>query len=265
MKKFLLKLTGLCLLALIAFNSCKKDEDKVDQPLVVLSTDNFTGKSGQTLSVTVNVTSPSGIKSLTISKGVNLVQDLDFGTDGTLTVTPEAGSQTNWEYTFTYKLEPTEVDKLVGINFRVVDNDGKTAEKDLTINTTVSGAQLLASYKWNLKGKFDETLNAPDFSDCEKDDSFIFNADGSMQVGYGTKACGFDGFNVYSGWTLSEDEKTLTITYASLFDPSNITVDKYNVRSLTRDRLILDITYDLTVFGLSDKELYVFTYDASNK
>lgn len=265
MKNSLLKLIAMCLLAIISFNSCKKDKQDINKPVVALSTDSFTGKSGKPATVTVTISSPVGIKSLVITKGVNLQQDMAFGENGTLNVVPETAGQKSWDYTFTYQLRPEEVDKLVGFNFKVIDVSGAEAEKDLTVNTTVSGAQILATYKWNLKSKFDETLNAADFKDCEKDDYYTFNADGTLQYGYGASACDFDGFNAYTGWTLSDDEKVLTITYASIFDPSKVTVDKYNVRALSKDRLILDIAYDLTIFGLSDHEVYVFTYDASNK
>ena len=260
----LLKLFSLALLAILSLNSCKKDKPD-NSPVITLSTDNVTGKSGQMVSVTVHVLSPIGIKSMVITKGVNLVADPSYGNQGNVTVNPQADHQNELNYTFTYQFSPAEVDKLVGFNFKVLDLNGDESEKDLTVNTTVSAAQLLYSYKWNLKGKFNETSNAPDFTDCEKDDFYLFNANGSMQYGYGASACTFDGFNVYNGWSLSEDEKVLTITYSSLFDPSKVTVEKYNVRSLTRDRLIIDMAYDLTVFGLSAHEVYVFTYDASNK
>ncbi len=81
-----------------------------------------------------------------------------------------------------------------------------------------------------------------------------------MAIDYETKVCTFDGSNVYVGWSLSDDEKALTIMYASLFDPSRVTVKTYTVNSLNKDKLVMDITLDLTVFGLSDHEVYEHTY-----
>jgi hypothetical protein len=84
-----------------------------------------------------------------------------------------------------------------------------------------------------------------------------------MSISYGASGCTFDGFNVYDKCTLTPDEKELTITYHSVFNPAQVTHDKYNVTTLTKDKLVMDITYDLSVFGLSDHELFVFTYEAS--
>ncbi|MGZ3956818.1 MAG: lipocalin family protein [Flavisolibacter sp.] len=209
----------------------------------------------------MNITAPNGLSALYITKGVNLKTDSSFGTNGRLKV---AATGNSYSYAFTYTLSPDEVDKLVGFNFRAEDTKGLAAEKDFTLNTTVSGAQLLYSYRWNLKSKMWQTTPPQEnIQDCEKDDSYLFNRDSTMSINYGTAACTFDGFNVYDKWTLSPDEKELTITYHSIFNPAQITNDKYRVISLTKDKLVIDIAYDLTVFGLSDHEVFAFTYEAS--
>ena len=84
-----------------------------------------------------------------------------------------------------------------------------------------------------------------------------------MSINYGGKGCTFDGFNVYDKWTLTPDEKVLTITYHSVFNPAKVTNDQYNVTTLTKDKLVMNIAYDLSVFGLTDHEVFVFTYEAS--
>jgi len=262
MKKACYLFTFVALIATFNLTSCKK-EDKIDptQPQITLSSDKLTGKSGQELTVTINITAPNGISALLISKGVNLKTDSSFGTNGVMKI-PATGN--TFEYVFKYILSPDEVDKLVGFNFRVEDAKGLAAEKDFTLNTTVSGAQILYSYRWNLKSKmWMLTPAVENITDCEKDDSYLFNRDSTMSIDYGTSACTYDGFNVYTKWTLSPDEKELSITYESVFDPSQVTVDKYTVISLTKDKLVLGITYDLTAFGLSDKEPFQFTYEAS--
>lgn len=270
MKKYYYVLSFVAIVASMVYTSCKKDEIDTSIPQISLPTDYVTGKSGQELTLTVDISAPNGISSLIITKGVNLKEDKTFGTNGVLKVTPTTTGAKTMQYTFKYTYRADEVDKLVGINFRVEDASGKASEKDLTINTTVSGAQLLYSYRWNIKSRM-WILTPPveDLKNCEKDDYFTFNADGTMAKHYGTNTgtgdCGFDGFNVYTSWSLSPDEKELTIKYASLFDPSQVTTEKYTVKSLTRDRMVLSITYDLTIFGLSDKELFEFTYDSSPK
>jgi len=251
---------GYLLLAMTAglMVSCHKDT-VAPGPAVSLSTENISGESGAEITVTLKASSLSGIKDLRITKNINLVVDSSYGQNGILVVTPTQSKDT-MQYTFTYTLSPDEVNKLVGFLFRVQDQTGKITEKDLTVNTMVSPRQLLTMYRWNLKSKFHVNANTEEISDCESDDSYTFNWDGTMAIGYGTKACTFDGLNVYTGWTLSDDTKTLTITYASLFDPSQVTVETYSVATLSKDKLVMDITLDLTVFGLSDHEVYRYTY-----
>lgn len=255
-------MTLFALAAAVIFTSCKK-EDKIDpnQPKITLSSDKFTGKSGQKLTFTVSIAAPNSIAAFIITKGVNLKTDSSFGTNGRIKITASGNSL---EYVFQYILDPGEVDKLVGFTFRVEDSKGVAAEKDFTLNTTVSGAQLLYSYRWNLSSKVWQK-NPPEenIQACEKDDSYLFNRDSTMSINYGQSACTFDGFNVYKKWTLSPDEKELTIIYESVFDPSKITIDKYHVTTLTKDKLVMNIAYDLSVFGLSNHELFVFTYEAT--
>ena len=100
-----------------------------------------------------------------------------------------------------------------------------------------------------------------DMKDCEKDNIFTWRADSTYTVNFGTDACQFDGFNVFDKWELSEDEKTLTQEYYSLFDPSNRTVETYTVRSLSSEKMVLQQLLDLTIFGLTDKEVFISTFE----
>lgn len=262
MKKAYNLLTVIALLTTVIFSSCKK-EDKMDpnQPVITLSSDKFTGKSGQDLSFTINVTAPNGISKFIISKGVNLKTDSTFGTNGKMTV---SASGTSFQYTFDYVLDPNEVDKLVGFNFRVEDAKGLASEKDFTLNTTVSGAQLLYTYRWNLRSKV-WIKNPPEenIQDCEKDDSYLFNRDSTMSINYGQSGCTFDGFNGYDKWTLSPDETVLKIIYHSVFNLDQVTTDVYTIKTLTKDKLVMSIIYDLSAFGLTDHEEFIFTYESS--
>lgn len=267
MKKYYYVLSLVAIVASMFYASCKKDEVDPNAPQVSLSNDYALGKTLQNLSITVDITAPNGINALIITKSINLVEDKTFGINGVLKITPTAGAKT-MQYTFNYTYKPGEVDKLVGINFKVEDANGKTAEKDLTIGTTVSAKELLFSYRWNIKAKqWMLTPPVDDLKSCEKDDSFTFNADGTMAKHYGTNTktgdCAFDGFNEYTSWSISDDEKELTIKYASIFNPAQVTTEVYTIKSLNRDRMVLAITYDLSVFGLSDKEPFEFTYDSS--
>ena len=265
MRKNFKLLTLITVVVMFLLSSCKK-EDKIDpnQPKITLSSNQFLGKTGQDLTVTVTIDAPNGISDFLVSKGVNLKTDSTFGTNGVMKIA--AGTGNTFTYTFNYILDPNEVDKLVGFNFKVVDSKGLSSEKDFTLNTTVSGAQLLYTYRWTLKSKmWMKPVPEENIMDCAKDDSYLFNRDSTMTYDYGTVACTFDGFNVYDKWSLSPDEKALSITYHGVFNPAQITTDTYTVTTLTKDKLVMQIYYDLSVFGAGDHELFIFTYEASPK
>ena len=157
-----------------------------------------------------------------------------------------------------------EVDKLVGINYHFEDSKGNVAEKDLTVNTSASAAQIIYSHKWKLVSKLWTTVTPQQESlqDCGKDDVYSYNADSTLSINYGATACTFDGFNIYDKWFVSDDEKTFTDIYHSVFNPAQITTEVYNIESLTKDKWVMDITLDLSVFGLTDHEVFVYTYQA---
>ena len=255
-------LTAILALVCIATTSCKKDEADPNLPVLKLTPDNVTGKSGRDIEATLYIHAPNGAKSVTMYKTINLVKDATFGGTGTVTAVPEDKGNNNYEYHFNYQLQGDEVDKLVGINFRFEDSKGITAEKDLTVNTTTSGQQIIYSRRWQLISRMWTSVSpaAEDMKGCEKDDIFSWNADSTYNVQFGTSACTYDGFNVFDRWELSEDEKTLTQVYHSLFDPSAITTETYTVKTLTRDKIVLVQLIDLTVFGLTDKEVFESTY-----
>lgn len=256
-------LTTLVLLSLLFLASCKKDETDPNMPVLSLTPDNVTGKSGRVIEATLTIHAPNGAGKLKMYKTINLQRDNTFGNNGILEVTPMSLGGNDYEYVFSYQLEGGEVDKLVGINFRFEDAKGIAAEKDLTVNTTTSGQQIMYSRRWTLVSRMWTSVTPAenDMQDCEKDNVFIWNADSTYTVNFGTNACTFDGFNVFDRWVLSEDEKTLTQEYYSLFDPSNRTIETYTVKTLNRDKLVLEQLIDLTVFGLSDKEVFVSTYE----
>lgn len=252
----------LCIL-LFSLTGCDKDDIDPNQPVLRLTPDNITGKSEEAVQATLYITAPNGAKNVTIYKTINLQRDNNFGGSGTMTAVPELVSGNDYRYVFDYQLQPAEVDKLVGFNFRFEDNSGNAVEKDLTVNTIASGRQIIFDRRWMLVSKMWTSVTpvADDLQECEKDDIFHWRADSTYTRSFGSSGCTFDGFNVFETWSLSEDEKTMTMTYSSLFDPNNKTTDVFTVRSISRDRLIMEQIIDLTVFGLSDKEVFVYTYE----
>jgi hypothetical protein len=222
---------------------------------------NVTGKTGQHVLDTLDIVAPYGVGKLLLSKTINLVPDSTFGTQS---VVPVSTGNNTYQYIFDYTYQANEVDKLVGINYHFEDSKGNAAEKDLTVNTSASAAQIIYSHKWKPVSVLWVTANPQQESitDCQKDNVFTYNSDSTMSVDYGALACTFDGFNVYDKWYVSDDEKTFTDIYHSVFNPQQITTEVYNIESLTSDKWVMDITIDLSAFGLSNHEKFVYTYQS---
>lgn len=239
--------------------SCKKNSIDPNLPSLKLTPEMVSGKSGQQVQAILTIHAPYGAKDLEISKTVNLVSAF-----GVTTVVPESLGDNNYKYVFNYTYLPEEVDKLVGINFLFEDAKANAAEKDLTVNTIASGWQIIYSHTWKLTSKLWTTRNPVEESlqDCEKDNLTYFKRDSSILVNYGAIGCTFDGFNIFDKWTLSEDELIFTQIYHSVFDPTKITIEKYTVKSLTKDKLVMEIALDLSAFGLSTHEVFLYTYEA---
>ena len=91
---------------------------------------------------------------------------------------------------------------------------------------------------------------------------FPFNVDRPISINYGSNPCTLDGLKIYDKWVVSDDEKTFTQIYHSVFNPAQITTEVYNIESLTTDKWVMDIALDLSVFGLSDHEVFVYTFQA---
>jgi len=239
--------------------SCKKSAD-ASLPSVKLTPAMVSGKSGHDTTAQLDIVAPYGVSKLLITKTINLVPDTAFGT---LSVMPESTGADTYHYTFTYTFQPDEIDKLVGINFHLEDSKGNVAEKDLTVNTIASGAQIIYSHKWKLISKMWTSKVPPEENEqpCEIDNIYTYNPDSTMSINYGKDSCFFDGFNAFDKWYLSDDEKTFVDVYHSVFT-GKVTTEVYNVQSLTSDRWVMDIAVDLTDFGLSDHEVFVYTYQS---
>ncbi len=261
-------LTFSSLLALVLFSSCSKDNDGAPAPTAALSAESFVEKTGRTITSTFSVQTQASLGTLVITKTKDTDIDPTWENAGTKTVTMEAVSSNRYEYQFSYELQDEDADHLIGFNFKYTDPNGKTVEKDISIDAITSGEQTIYSRTWRLVGKMwvSVTPNVDDLKECEKDNLYTWNEDGTYTVDYGTNACDFDGFNTYLTWSLNEDETLFTQSYASIFDPADITTDVYTIRSITKERLIMEMTFDLTDFGppYTDQEKFVYTYEPVN-
>lgn len=253
--------TLLMAVCLYALTGCDKDDIDPNIPRLDLSTDFIVNKSTKDIEVTLDMVVPDGVKSLAITKGVNLQADTDYGTE---MVDPADLGDNKYRYVFHYTLQQAEIDKLVGFNFKLTDNSGRVTEKDLTVHTEASGAEIIYSRKWKLISTLRITATPPqeELNACEPDNIYTFNGDSSMSVNFGAPGCGLEGLNVYDKWQLSEDEKTFQWEYYNLFSPSQRTVEVYKVRSISSSQLVMDIVIDLSWLGppYTDKEQFVYTF-----
>ena len=255
-------LNPLFFILLLFIGSCKKNSVDTTIPVLKLKPDNITIKAGKTATTTLFITAPNGAKNVAIYKTINLKKDNTYGSAGLLTAVPASTASDSFVYNFTYNTNRDEIDKLVGFNFRFTDNKGNTSEKDLTVNTLASAYQTIYSRKWKPISKL-WTSQSPaieNISDCEKDDTYRWNKDSTITINYGSSGCMFDGFNIYDKWTISDDEKTFKQIYHSVFDPTNITTEIYKVISVAPDKLVLQIYIDLSWLGLSNKEVFTYTF-----
>ncbi|MDB5192122.1 MAG: hypothetical protein JWQ96_1685 [Segetibacter sp.] len=259
MKRFAIFFSLFTLSAFI-LPGCKKESEDTNLPKMSLVPESVQGKTGQQAQATIIIIAPYGFKKLETSKTINLVSAF-----GGSNVTPQDLGNNEYKYVFNYTYQGDEVDKLVGINFRFEDARGNVAEKDLTINTEASGSQKIYSRTWKLVSKLwtTKTPVEENITACEKDNRTNWRKDSSILINYGAAGCLFDGFNIFDRWYLSNDEQTFTQVYHSAFDPSKITIEKYKVTTLAPDKLVMEIAYDLTAFGFTNKEIFVFTYEAS--
>jgi hypothetical protein len=247
---------------LYLLSGCDKNDADPNIPVMDMSTDFVLNKSDREVEVVLDMNVPGGIKSLEISKGVNLTPDAAYGVK---TVTPAPAGDNKFRYVFYYTLQRAEIDKLVGFNFKLTDNAGRVVEKDLTVHTEANAAEIVYSRKWKLVSKLRITVspNKEEMDDCGKDNTWNFNKDSTMMIGWGVPGCGYEGLNVYDKWSLSEDEKVFKQEYYDVFNPAKRTVDVFNVRSISSTKLVMDITLDMSWNGpdYTDHEQYVYTWE----
>jgi hypothetical protein len=226
----------------------------------------FQVESGYEASVTANVAS-ARLKSLTVTKTVNLAKDEGFGAEGVMAVDLSSFSEA---YVFNYMPLTTEVDQLVGFTFTAEMKDGSVLVSDLNLVVTLSPKDNISRRKWLFTSKiWVDNGNAQDIKECEKDNYSYFNADGRMSIDFGAltnvSGCDFDWANIYDKWELSEDEKTFTIYHHAWNTPDIIVAEAYRVKTFTTEKLELEIDIDLSWLGLSTEETFIYQYTAQAK
>jgi hypothetical protein len=260
--------------------SCEKDdaqgpEDYFDQGdfVITLDAQKVPGKgqyrtsleSDQTLEVGLNIQSVEEIQSLHVIKTVNLEVDESFANGGRLEI-PVTGN--SFDYTFLYEPSIEDVDQLVGFTFEAESAGGALSVSDLTANITLSPIDNLVTKRWGLSSiKHVNSENSPNeevINECEEDNSFVFNADGSMSQDFGAITgvgnCSLDGLIIYDKWYISEDDKNFIMEKYNVFTPDIKEIETYRIETLSVDQLQLELTVDLTALGLG-LEVFLYTFE----
>lgn len=268
-KKFLFPIfAGLLATAALTTTSCNKDDDAVAAPTITLSDTQFSGKTGETATVTATVVAPGGLESLTITKYLGTTVDASYGTNGSKTFT-------HLSHTETYELNEEGLNTPVRFNFVAEDEKGQTASADFIITTEASTEYLLTNFNWQWKSKRGKCLDSEpeteQILDCEKDNVYSFNADGTYTLDYGAitgtggGTCDFDGFRVPTTWSLNAEQTQLTIQSAGAFDPSDVQTEVYNITEANSNSIKSTQTIDLSVFGCGAPYDWKFEWTAKPK
>ncbi len=247
---FLMIAATALLTAALQFSACKKEDP--DGPVVTLSSTEFQGKTGETASTSVTVVAEGGLRSLRVTKYIGTTVDNSYGTNGTFEVTGAS-------FTLVYQLNEEGVSEPIRFNFTAEDENGKTGSADFIVTTELSFRFLLLNYNWRWNSKLGKLLDSDPESeqicDCEKDNVFSFNANGTMSIDYGALTgsggctCEFDGLRVEERWELNADETELTIFAVNAFDPADVDAQVYRVKEFSLTEIVTEQTVDLSAFG----------------
>jgi hypothetical protein len=113
----------------------------------------------------------------------------------------------------------------------------KKDDKDTVKDLLTSEAWIQSDYRSDDNGDGELTADESDIEDCEKDDATTFEDNGDYSYNDGADVCDPGFPNEGSGtWTLSADEKTLTI------EESGITLP-FQIVSITNSKLVLRIDF----------------------
>lgn len=243
---------GFLATSVLSVQSCKDDDDAKPAPTVTLTSSSYSGKIGETATVGIAVVAPEGLKSLVITKYLGTTVDATYGTNGSKTVT-------DLTYEENYVLNEEGLDTPVRFKFEATDNKDQVTSSDFIITTEPSVSYLLVKYNWQWKSKVGKVFDtdpgeSEQIVDCEKDNVYTFNADGTYSLDYGAitgmggGTCDYDGLSAPTTWSLNADESELTINSSDVFTGA-VTTEVYKITSASTTSIKSTQTVDLTAFG----------------
>lgn len=197
------------ILAIAFVSSCTEDEViPPDPPTIEINTDGMvdgqlTATLGDDVVISIVTVTDGVFASLTITEY-----------QGTTELNSEVSTTPVDSYTHTVTAE--DAAEPFRINFLVTDIEGLTASTDVIISGVLTDLYKLQNFNWQYTSQLG-ILDGEEESikDCEKDNVYSFNEDGTASLDFGTDTkvapCDLDGLILATGYTFDEETKVLTI------------------------------------------------------
>ena len=257
MKKHLLKILLLVFSStLVLLSSCGDDDDPAPvAPELSIDVETFAGDIGDQVTAVVSGNLEGDFVVLRVSKFIGNNPDTNFGNNGVDEVT------SGLPYTFNFTLGIEGLTDPIRFNFEVEDSNGLTDDVNLVITTNASNEQLLVSFNWRWADQVFEGEST--IEDCEADNVYSFESDGSMSLDFGALtgsgggSCDFDGVLTYDGWDMNDAMDTLRVFRGDAFTGNPNDTIVYAITSFDQTAFTADET---NLFGI-----FSWTYQAQAK
>ncbi|MEQ9297872.1 MAG: hypothetical protein RIF33_04880 [Cyclobacteriaceae bacterium] len=226
-----------------------------DPPVLTIDNATAAGDLGEEVNATITGEFDGAFAKMEISKFIGTTLDDSYGTNGVLEVTSEL------PYDFSYTIGIEGLDIPIKFTFKVTDANDLTDEVDLTITTEPTNAGLLTAFNWRYSSLAQD--GAEFILECEEDNVYSFEADGSMSVDFGALtgagggSCDFDGFGTLDGWDLNDAQDTLRWFRGDAFTGTPTDTVTYAIKEFTKSQWVADET---NLFGV-----FEYTYTAVAK
>ncbi len=252
--------------SLLMLSACGDDEKDPVAPVLSIDTPEFTGDIGDQVTATISGELDGEFVSLTITKYIGADVDATYGTGGSTEVT------TGLPYTFNYTLGVDGILQAVRFNFLVTDANGLTDDVNLIITTELTRSGLIVAFNWQYSSLLfdadgDGTAELESIQDCEKDNIFNFESDGTMGIdhgaltGSGGGSCDFDDAVDYTRWEFDANEEVLSLIRVDINPNDGSTTPKDTLRWTITEM-------DQTGFSATEESIFgplVYGYSAVAK
>ncbi len=234
--------------SLLLLSACGDDDKDPIAPVLSIDNGTFTGDIGDQVTAVISGELDGEFVSLTITKYIGTAVDDTYGTGGSMEVT------SGLPYTFNYTLGVDGLLEPIRFNFEVTDANGLTDDVDLVITTNVTRSGLLVSFDWRYTSLLWNDPVEEGIRECEEDNVFSFESDGTMSIDYGALtgsgggSCDFDDVTDWVSWEFNEDESVLFLRRADIIDGVSTPKDTLEWTIVEFDQTMFSAD-EVTIFG----------------